>query len=78
MQKVFKAIKQVIMGTLPNRYVQFLLEDKINLDDLALQILFECCKYAYDTTAKKRSLRAHMSSPELDDERMMHQRTVQK
>lgn len=78
MYGVFKTIKQVIMNTLPNRYVQFLLEDKINLDDLALQILFECCKYTYDSTAKKRSLRAHIDSPELDHERMMRQRTVRK
>lgn len=78
MHKVFETIKQVITGTLPDRYVDFLFEDKISLDDLAMQILFECCKYAYDSTAKKSSLRAHMVSPELDDERMMRQRTVKK
>lgn len=78
MQKVFKTIKQVITGTLPDNYIFFLLEDKIDLDDLVMQILFECCKFAYDSTAKKSSLRAHMASPELDDERMLHQRTVQK
>ncbi|MEY8427848.1 hypothetical protein AALA00_09075 [Lachnospiraceae bacterium 46-15] len=78
MQKVFKTIKQVITGTLPDKYIYFLLEDRIDLDDLVMQILFECCKFAYDSTAKKSSLRAHMTSPELDDERMLHQRTVQK
>lgn len=78
MQKVFIAIKQVIVGTLPDKYVHFLLEDRIDLDDLVMEIMFECCKTAYDLTAKKSSLRAHMTSPELDDERMLHQRTVQK
>lgn len=78
MKKVFKTIKQVITGTLPDKYIFFLLEDRIDLDDLVMQILFECCKFAYDSTAKKSSLRAHMTSPELDDERMLHQRTVQK
>lgn len=78
MQKVFKTIKQVITSTLPDQYIYFLLEDRIDLDDLVMQILFECCKFAYDSTAKKRSLRAHMASPELDDERMLHQRTVKK
>ena len=78
MYRVFDTIKKVIIGTLPDRYVDFLLGDKITLDDLAIQILFECCKYAHDSTAKKSSLRAHMSSPELDDERMMQQRTVKK
>ena len=77
-QKVFETIKQVIMDTLPDWYIHFLLEDRINLDDLAMQILFECCKYAYDSTAEKSSLRAHMASPELDDERMMLQRMVKK
>ena len=78
MQKVFKTIKQVITSTLPDQYIYFLLEDRIDLDDLVMQILFECCKFAYDSTAKKSSLRAHMASPELDDERMLHQRTVKK
>ena len=50
----------------------FLFEDKINIDDLAMQILFECCKYAYDSTSKKSSLRSYMDSPELDDERMRY------
>lgn len=78
MQKVFKTVKQVITSTLPDQYIYFLLEDRIDLDDLVMQILFECCKFAYDSTAKKSSLRAHMASPELDDERMLHQRTVKK
>lgn len=68
MHGVFETIKQVITDTLPDRYLHFLLEDKICLDDLVMQILFECCKYAYDSTAKKSSLRAYMVSPELDDE----------
>ena len=48
MQKVFKTIKQVITSTLPDQYIYFLLEDRIDLDDLVMQILFECCKFAYD------------------------------
>ena len=52
MKKVFKTIKQVITGTLPDKYIFFLLEDRIDLDDLVMQILFECCKFAYDSTAK--------------------------
>ena len=78
MQGIFETIKKVIIGALPDSYVYFLFEDKINLDDLAMQILFECCKYAYDSTSKKSSLRSYMDSPELDDERMRYQRTVQK
>lgn len=78
MQGIFETIKKVIIGALPDSYVYFLLEDIINLDDLAMQILFECCKYAYDSTSKKSSLRSYMDSPELDDERMRYQRTVQK
>ena len=34
MKKVFKTIKQVITGTLPDKYIFFLLEDRIDLDDL--------------------------------------------
>lgn len=78
MQGIFETIKRVIIGALPDSYAYFLFEDKINLDDLAMQILFECCKYAYDSTSKKSSLRSYMDSPELDDERMRYQRTVQK
>lgn len=78
MQGIFETIKRVIIGALPDSYVYFLFEDKINLDDLAMQILFESCKYAYDSTSKKSSLRSYMDSPELDDERMRYQRTVQK
>lgn len=78
MQKVFETIKQVIVNNFPEGYVRFLFEDKISLNDLALHILFECCKFAYDLTAEKSSLRSHMDSPELDDERMRLQRTVQK
>lgn len=78
MQEVFKAIKQVITNVFPDEYIFFLLEDKIDLDDLVMQILFECCKFAYDSTAKKSSLRAHMTSPGRDDERMLYQRTVKK
>ena len=78
MQRLFGTIKQVITGTFPKEYLQFLFEDEISIDDLAMQILFECCKYSHDHTEKKSSLRAHMNDPEQDDERMMYQRTVQK
>ena len=78
MNKVFEVTKHVIMNIFPDRYIRFLFDDKISLDDLVMHILFECCKNAYDLTAKKSSLRAHMDSPEMDDKRMMLQRTVQK
>ncbi len=78
MNGVFNTIKQVVTRTLPDKYVRFLFNEKINLNDLALQILFECCKYAYDMTAEKRSLRAHMDFPEADDERAKLQRSVRK
>ena len=78
MNRVYKTVKQVITDLYPPLYVRFLLEDKITLDDLAMQIMFECCKYAYDSTAKQSSLRSHMESPELDDQRMMYQRTIRK
>ena len=35
MQGIFETIKRVIIGALPDSYVYFLFEDKINLDDLA-------------------------------------------
>jgi len=78
MQKVAGTIEDVIHYVFPEEYFSYVTSSKINLNDLVLQILVECCKYAHDMTKEKHSLRYYLgSSIQTEDAvRMMYQRTV--
>ena len=41
----------------PKDYLNIVFGDRIIKEDLILQIMLECCKYAYDSTAEKYSIR---------------------
>lgn len=80
MFKIKETIKNVIRAFYPPYYLSYVFSGKINLDDIAMQVLIECCKYAYDNTSEKHSLRYYIgeNGMDTDNDRMMLQRTVQK
>lgn len=80
MQKIKRTIKDVIQECYPLAYLEYVFSSKITLDDIAMQVLMECCKYAYDYTAEKHSLRHYIrvNGLDADSDRMVLQRTVQK
>ena len=80
MEKIKITIKNVIYEFFPPYYLNYVFSGKITLDDIAMQVLMECCKYAYDCTAEKHSLRYYieLNGLDIDNDRMMLQRTVQK
>lgn len=81
MYDVAIAIEEVIIRTFPTEYQMFVFGGKITLRDIISQILVECCKYAYDNTAQKHSLRYYLeeagSQLDIDSERMILQRAMQ-
>lgn len=62
MYAVAVAIEEVIIRTLPISYQLFIFEGKISLKDIIGQVLVECCKNAFDTTAEKHSLKYHLEN----------------
>ena len=48
----------------PAGYLEYVFGGKLKENDLVLQVLMESCKYAYDETAEKLSLRAHLLKEE--------------
>ena len=51
MKAVQIAIEQII-NSFPKDYLNIVFGDRIIKEDLILQIMLECCKYAYDSTAE--------------------------
>lgn len=78
MYSVATAIEEVIIRELPTEYQVFLFDGKLKLNDLVMQILVECCKYAHDSVSEKRSLRFYLQKCGLngDDQRMVRKRTL--
>ena len=80
MEEIKATIKNVIRAVYPPSYLEYTVSGKITLDDIALQVLMESCKYAFDYTSEKHSLRYFIGTNGLDTDidRMMLQRTLQK
>ena len=81
MRAIAETIEEVIIHTLPVEYQLFVFEGKITLEDIVGQVLVECSKYAYDTTAEKHSLNYYLKNIETtigmeDSERMTRKRTM--
>lgn len=78
MTGVAQAVQNQILTVFPAEYLQQTLSGKITLKDIILQILVECCKYAYDNTQEKHSLDYYLGgAASVDDsEKMQHQRTL--
>lgn len=78
MKTVGNSIAAVITHSFPYEYLQFVFGGRITLDDIVNQVLFECCKFAYDQTADKHSLSYYIQREQLvgdiDAERMLNQR----
>ena len=80
MKAVQIAIEQII-NSYPKDYLNIVFGDRIIKEDLILQIMLECCKYAYDSTAEKHSIRYYCKNVEKNEEdyfRMNLQRTIRK
>lgn len=75
---VAQAVQNQILTVFPEEYLQKTFSGKITLKDIILQILVECCKYAYDNTQEKHSLDYYIGgAASVDDsERMKHQRIM--
>ena len=80
MRKVEISIKNVIHDIFPKEYQEFVFDEKIQPEDIVTQIMFECCKYAYDRKMPQKSIRAYLKESEgyRDDNRMRMQNTVKK
>lgn len=78
LQAVAKAVAFQIIKVFPDEYLRETLSGKSTLKDIVLQILVECCKYAYDNTQERHSLNYYLGGAASVDvsERMMHQRTM--
>lgn len=81
MYAVAIAIEETIIEKFPVDYQLFVFGGNIKLNDIISQILVECCKYAFDNTIEKRSLKQHLTELELSEkyeeaERMKQQRTI--
>ncbi len=78
MDIVAQTIENQILTVFPEEYVWETFSGKITLRDTILQLLAECCKYAYDNTQETHSLDFYLGGAGSadDSERMMHQRTM--
>ena len=57
MEKVAHSIGSIIRREFPSDYLSLVFEKgRFEMSDIIIQIMVECCKYAYDTTAEKHSL----------------------
>ncbi|MDI3537208.1 MAG: hypothetical protein PWR12_1390 [Eubacteriaceae bacterium] len=57
MSSVATAIREVIIKIFPVEYQLFVFGGKLTLGDIVEQVMVECCKYAYDNTTEKHSLK---------------------
>ena len=57
--EIYGAIEKALMQELPLEYIKLLFDKKINIDDVIMQALFDCCEYAYSKSAEKNSLREY-------------------
>lgn len=57
--EIYMAIEKALMQELPLEYIKLLFDKKINVNDVIMQILFDCCEYAYLKSAEKNSLREY-------------------
>lgn len=78
MYKIASTVVDVIEKTFPPQYLKFVFSGKLTLDDVVIQVLVECCKFAYDNTAEKHSLNHYLKADNLleDYNRMTIQRAV--
>ena len=78
MYKVAATIVDVIEKTFPPQYLNFVFSGKLTLDDVVIQTMVECCKFAYDNTAEKHSLKHYLKTDNLTEDynRMAIQRVV--
>lgn len=74
------AIKDVLTAALLSNYSASPLSEKVTIDDLAVQIMFECSKYAFEYSLPRHSLRYYLqqSGSIEDDQRLLIQRTLKK
>lgn len=74
------AIESTLTTAFPLDYINFVLSGNITIGDLVVQIMVECCKYAFDFTAEKHSLRYYLQRSNLleDGQRMLIHRTLKK
>ena len=57
MEKIAHNIKHKIMRDFPSEYLNIVFEEgRFEISDIIIQIMVECCKYAYDATTEKHSL----------------------
>lgn len=80
MEAVRATVQSVIQKVFPEDYLDYVFSDKITIEDLCVQIMMECAKYAYDNSSPKHSLRYHLRKAGLseDDGRAMVQRSLKK
>ena len=68
MSSIYGFIKKSLLRILPEEYRR-LVFSRASVDDVVLQMLFECCEYAFLTKADKGSLWSHMKQqdPSFDE-----------
>ena len=57
MKNIADSIEGIIRREFPSDYLSHLFENgQFSMSDIVIQIMVECCKYAYDNTTEKHSL----------------------
>lgn len=80
MEKIAYTIESIMKAFFPAEYLGYLCEESFSLRDIAVQVMVECCKNAYDEVTEKHSIRYYRASTDFneDSERMMISRTIAK
>ena len=80
MKVVDNTLRAIMHSCFHPERLQYIYDGKLTEDDIIIQVLVECCKYAHDTVSEKQSLRAQMDShaEDMDVQRMQTQRSNEK
>ncbi len=77
-KQIKNEITQLLYEEYPEKYIEYVFNGKIEVDDFVKQVILECIKYAFDHTQEKHSIRYFLktSGKLSDDERMKYSRLM--
>lgn len=80
MEKVAQTIEKVMRAVFSEEFLELLCEEPFTLRDIAIQLMVECCKNAYDEVAEKHSVRFYLPKDDINEvaHRMQVSRTIAK
>lgn len=62
MEEIDKTLRGIMHEHFHPARLRYVFNGRLTEDDIIIQALVECCKYAHDMVSEKKSLRAHMDS----------------